>query len=118
MPFMVGINLPTWKILDLLSIELEWFYSPYANDWLGKFDYQLPEARQPSSLNQWDTYINRDNFKWAINIRKSIGNLEVRSLLGSDHTIYKIINEQVGNFEQTMKRPKDWHWFVELRYNL
>lgn len=37
MPFMIGLNLPTWKIFDLFAIEFEWFYSPYANDWFGKF---------------------------------------------------------------------------------
>jgi hypothetical protein len=118
MPFMVGINLPTWKILDLLSIELEWFYSPYANDWFGLFDWQKAEARQPASLKQWDNYINKDNFKWAINIKKSISNFEIRSFFGSDHTIYPYDNLQNGNFEQTLKRKGDWHWFVELRYNL
>ncbi len=119
MPFMIGINLPTWKIFDLLSIELEWFYSPYANDWFGKFSWGgISEARQPSWLSQWDNYINKDNFKWAINIRKSLYNFEIRSFFGSDHTIYKYVNQQIGNFEQTMKRPKDWHWFAELRYNL
>jgi hypothetical protein len=118
MPFMIGINLPTWKLLDLLSVEFEWFFSPYANDWFGLFDNMELEARQPSSLEQWDNYINKDNFKWAINIRKSFGKFETRALFSSDHTIYRMGNRQTGNFEQTMKRPKDWHWFVELRYNL
>lgn len=116
MPFMIGINLPTWKILDLLSIELEWFFSPYANDWFGKFDSRQALSRQPTSLDQWDNYIYKDNLKWAINIRKSAGNFELRSLIGSDHTIYHIVS--IDNFEQTMKRPKDWHWFIELRYYL
>ena len=39
-------------------------------------------------------------------------------MFGSDHTIYLMSNPQTGNFEQTLKKPKDWHWFVELRYNL
>jgi hypothetical protein len=118
MPFMIGINFPTWKILDLLALELEWFYSPYANDWFGKFDSQKAEARQPSSLTQWDNYINKDNFKWSLYMKKSFGKFEAKTILGNDHTIYTMSNLQVGNFEQTMKRPKDWHWFVELRYNL
>lgn len=118
MPFMIGINLPTWKILDLLSFELEWFYSPYANDWFGEFADKEAIARQPTFLEQWDNYINRDNFKWAIHIRKSIGNFETRAQFSRDHTIYRLGNLQHGSFEQTMKRPKDWHWFVEFRYYL
>ena len=118
MPFMIGINLPTWKILDLLAVELEWFYSPYANHWLGLFDGQKAEAVQPSSLDQWDNYVNKDNFKWAIHIRKSIGKFEARGLFSSDHTIYTLNNPGNGNFEQTMKRPGDWQWMIQLRYNL
>jgi hypothetical protein len=118
MPFMIGFNFPTWKILDLLSIELEWFFSPYANDWFGLFYSEKPFTRQPGNLKHWDNYMNRDNFKWAINIRKSISNFEIRSFFGSDHCIHKDINVQDSDFEQTMKRNGDWHWFVELRYNL
>ncbi len=118
MPFMIGINLPTWKILDLLSIELEWFYSPYANDWFGKFGTGSTDARQTVSLKQWDNYINKDNFSWSLYIIKSADKFEVRCIISRDHTIYTATNLQVGNFEQTMKRPKDWHWNIQLRYNL
>ncbi len=118
MPLMIGINIPTWKILDLLSVELEWFFSPYANDWLGKFADQETSARAPASLEQWDNYINKDNFSWAIHVRKSIGKFETRALFSRDHTIYRLSNVQNGNFEQTMKRPDDWHWQIQLRYNL
>ncbi|HEX2958195.1 MAG TPA: hypothetical protein VHO70_15280 [Chitinispirillaceae bacterium] len=118
MPFMIGINFPTLKIVDLLSLELEWFYSPYANDWFGLFDAEKPIARQPCCLKQWDNYINKDNFSWSLHTTKSIGKFEVRGIFGRDHTIYTLSNLHVGNFEQTMKRPKDWHWNIQLRYNL
>lgn len=117
-PFMIGINLPTWKILDLLSVELEWFFSPYANNWFGQFEGQLAETKAPASLDRWDNYINKDNFKWSVNVRKSIEKFEIRALFSSDHTVYLMNNVSNGNFEQTMKRPKDWQWLVQLRYNL
>jgi len=118
MPFMLGINLPTWKILDLLAVEVEWFYSPYANHWLGLFDTKDTYSPQPGKLKQWDNYVNKDNFKWAIHLRKSVGKFEARGLFSSDHTIYMINNVTNGNFEQTMKRPQDWQWMIQLRYNL
>jgi hypothetical protein len=118
MPLMVGLSFPTWKILDILSLELEWFYSPYANDWFGLFDAQKPVAKPPTCLKQWDIYINKDNFKWSLYMKKSVGKFEVRGIFGKDHTIYTVSNLQTGNFEQTMKRPQDWHWNIQLRYNL
>jgi hypothetical protein len=32
MPMMVGLNLPTWGLLDNLSLEVEYFKNPYKND--------------------------------------------------------------------------------------
>ncbi|HEX2958196.1 MAG TPA: hypothetical protein VHO70_15285 [Chitinispirillaceae bacterium] len=118
MPLMVGLSFPTWKILDILALELEWFYSPYMNDWFGKFDNTKAEARQPTKKDQWDNYINKDNFKWSLYMKKAFGKFEARGIFGSDHTIYFQNNVSTGNFEQTMKRPKDWHWNIQLRYNL
>jgi hypothetical protein len=118
MPIMVGINLPTWKILDLLAIEVEWFNSPYANHWLGLFDQQSTYSPAINKLDQWDNYVNKDNFSWAIHVRKSVGKFEARALFSRDHTIYMINNVTNGNFEQTMKRPQDWQWLIQLRYNL
>jgi hypothetical protein len=121
MPFMIGFNLPTWKILDLLSVELEWFYSPYANDWFGLSDSEKPVARPANSLKQWNAYLYEDNFKWAVHCRKSVGNFEVRAFVGSDHTVNQLsvpTSPYTHPFEQNMKRKGDWQWFIQLRYNL
>lgn len=118
MPLMVGINFPSWKIMDVLSLELEWFMSPYMNDWFGLFSAQKAEARAPGPLKQWDNYINKDNLKWSLYMKKAFGKFEAKGIFGSDHTIYLLNSVQGGNFEQTMKRPGDWHWMIQLRYNL
>jgi hypothetical protein len=118
MPFMIGFNVPTFKILDCFAIELEWFNSPYANDWFGLYAQQSSSARPPTTPEQWTNYISDDNFKWSIYLNKVIGKFEVRSIIGSDHTVYRLLNQSTGNFEQTMKRKGDWQWMLELRYNL
>jgi hypothetical protein len=117
-PMMVGVNVPTCKILDCFTFELEYFGSPYINDWFGLFDNQSQFARPPMLAGDWDNYINKDNFKWSLYLKKVIGKFEARSIIANDHTIYKVVNQQLGNFEQTMKKPKDWQWLVQLRYNL
>ncbi|MBN2037022.1 MAG: hypothetical protein JW768_09800 [Chitinispirillaceae bacterium] len=120
MPFLAGINLPTFKILDMFSVELEWFKSPYPNDWFGRFDNNLPVSKDFSGDSAAiDNYINKDNFKWSIFLKRSITMFELRCYLANDHSIYKAFKmENFECFEQTLKRPKDWQWFVELRYNL
>jgi hypothetical protein len=97
-PFMIGFNVPTFKILNGFAVELEWFNSPYANDWYGLYSQQSSSARQPSTAEQWNNYINDDNFKWSIHLDKVVGNFEVRSIIGSDHTVYRLLNQSTGNF--------------------
>ena len=118
MPILFGVNLPTWKLLDCFAVELEYFKSPYINDWFGLFDMQSQFARPPMTTKDWDNYINKDNFKWSVYLKRAVGKFELRSIIANDHTIYRVVNQQLGNFEQTMKKSKDWHWLVQLRYNL
>lgn len=122
MPILFGFNVPTCKILDLLSIEFEWFKSPYPNDWFGLFDQTRPVSRGFDPYTDSavvDNYINKDNFKWSVFVKKSFANMEARLYCANDHSIYKVFKlENLPCFEQTLKRPKDWQWYFELRYNL
>lgn len=119
MPLLLGIDVPTFKILDVLSLELEWFNSPYPNNWLG----DIPKGKiEPYDVtNQWerDNYINKDNFKWSVYLkRKIVSNFEVRAIAANDHSIYKAFNlENQHSTEQTLRRPQDWQWYLELRFN-
>ena len=125
MPFLLGFNVPTMKVFDLFSVELEWFKSPWPNDWFGQFDINLPYPRAKDPFNsvqdsiEVDNYIHRDNFKWSFFLKRSISMFEFRAYIANDHSIYKTFKlENLSCFQQTLKRPKDWQWFVELRYNL
>jgi len=118
MPLLLGINVPTFKLLDVFSVELEWFKSPYPNHWFGMF---TSNSAKPNDVgNDWerDNYINKDNLKWSVYLKKKIANFEIRALFANDHSIYRSFSlESRTCYEQTMKRPGDWHWNCELRYN-
>ncbi len=118
MPILLGFNLPAFKVLDVAALEFEWFKSPYPNDWYGAF----PQARaRDFHGNPWelDNYYNKDNFKWSVYLKKSIQKFEIRAIAANDHSIYKVFKlENVQCFEQTLKRPSDWQWFIQLRYNM
>jgi hypothetical protein len=119
MPLLLGINVPSFKILDVISVELEYFKSPYPNDWIGDLQYANPYPTDFSNPWQIENYVNKDNFKWSLYLKKKIANFEIRAIAADDHTIYKAFNlEDVPCFEQTLKRPGDWHWYFEFRYNL
>jgi hypothetical protein len=118
MPLLLGFNIPTLKLLDMFSVELEWFKSPYPNHWFGMF---TSNSAKPYDVgNDWerDNYINKDNFKWSVYLKKTIANFEIRAIFANDHSIYRTFSlESRTCFEQTLKRRGDWHWNVEMRYN-
>jgi hypothetical protein len=100
MPVMFGINIPTFKILDILSVQWEWYGSlfensiewpltlqlpqpPNAPDW-GIKNYLDKDSAYTSALSsdgvdttwrkQWTTlrqYYSSDNWKWSIYAKKS-----------------------------------------------
>jgi hypothetical protein len=119
MPVLLGFNIPTFKIVDYLSVELEWFKSPFPNDWYGQYPTPVARESMENDTNEFDTYLNGDNFKWSIYLAKSISKFEVKLMFANDHTIYKGCSPTDRAYtEQTLKRNADWHWYLKLQYNL
>ena len=115
MPMLLGVNIPTFKFLDYLSVELEWWKSPYANEWLGDYQNQQPISISVSDSAQRYNYINGDNFKWSISAKKSIGKFEIKAMAANDHVIFPIYLVEKQYTEQTLKKGTDWQWYLELR---
>jgi hypothetical protein len=122
MPILVGINVPTFKILDLLSFEVEYCKNPYSNNWWGGQDgLPSPEPRDVSEEDSvWnDNYKNKDNLKWTLYLKKSFSNFDIIAMFANDHTFYETRNaENQAYIEQTLRTNKDWHWYLKLQYNL
>ena len=112
MPILLGFNIPTFRVLDYLSIEVEWWKNPYPdNSIVNGFSEHIDgiAARQ---------YLD-NNVKWALSLDKSISKFEFKACAASDHIFYKTFAPQSeGGFEQTLRFHGDWQWWVELRYNL
>jgi hypothetical protein len=120
-PMLFGFNLPAFKILDLLSVELEYCKSPYPFDWWGAFDgMQTPQPRFIDPADKWaKIYKEDDNLKWTVYLKKSISKFDVIGIFANDHTIYETINSENQPYtEQSLRTSKDWHWYVKLQYNL
>jgi hypothetical protein len=63
-PIMLGFNIPTFKLLDVLSAEVEWYASRYSNDY---YYYYVPPSKsaQPYTSDPphypwyWDIYFSK-----------------------------------------------------------
>lgn len=122
MPFLFGVNIPTFKILDILSFEVEYCNSPYSNDWWGGMDGSpSPEPNNVFGTDSvWDhTYKELDNFKWTLYLKKSISKFDIIFFFANDHIFYETRSaENQAYTEQSLRTEKDKHWYLKLQYNL
>lgn len=118
MPMMIGINLPCFKILDLLSFETEFCANPYPNDWWGGIGgTPSPEPQDVTDSTWHDIYKNKDNFKWTLYAKKTFADFDIIAIFANDHSIYETRNaETQPATEQTLRTNHDWHWYLKLQY--
>jgi hypothetical protein len=117
MPIMFGFNVPTFKILDVLSIEAEWFGSKY------KDSYGPPNVRKPAPAPPVDPETDfdyaHDDWKWAIYAKKTIlGGLSFIGLIGRDHLRTDTYIGQYKDYQATLVKNNQWYWMFKIKYSL
>ena len=73
-PVMFGFNIPTFKLLDVLSMEWEWFGSPYPNDMEMIYMDGIPVTQKSYKSGSTSTYEDstNDNWKWSFYAKKTL----------------------------------------------
>ncbi len=129
MPVMVGINLPTFKLLDILSLEVEHYNSKFVNDITSLVYAQSPTWNVPGDgagdfQEDYDianSEIRRDNWKWSVYGKKTITKgIEVYGQAASDHL--RTINLNGGPLPSmvpvTNRNGKDWYYIIRLQFGI
>jgi len=130
MPLMAGINMPTFKLLDVLAVELEWYKSPFPNS--SRFIY---EDRSPipftgraqltdvysSEKNIYD-FKDKDDFKWSVYASKRLNRLLRLSLqVANDHSQrddYGLTQNGAKIYQEICQDTKDWYWITRLTFGM
>ncbi len=103
MPMMAGLYLPTFRFLDYLTVEMEYFQNPHINsDYIVAF-FRNPQPRSLSGTqpeipsiadNYYDGYgktgqygvnYTGDDFKWTVTAQRSFGAWNLAFQYGKDH---------------------------------
>jgi hypothetical protein len=129
MPMMVGFNLPTFNWFDYISVEYEYYNSPYRNDLanigtlngVADWTIQLPNRPTPSPAPVTGPYADstRDNSKWSVNVKKTVaGHVQFLGQVANDHYRPRpmatgLINSTGGTAE-AFTTPKDWYWMLRV----
>jgi hypothetical protein len=130
-PVVAGFNVPTFGILDLLSLEVEWYGSPHRND-LALIGYprsivapwQDPKWETPSpGPAQVGTYADstRDNWKWSIFMQKTVSqHIQFTAQIANDHyrpnQLGTAFVNAVGGTQAVLTAPRDWYLMARLGF--
>lgn len=127
-PFMIGFNLPAFRLLDLACVQVEYFDSPYLNNtWpIGSDGNNIPFLPDPSdgivSRNSFQDAADGDNLKWSVLLKKQVhANVALYAQAASDHLRIADASSYYGpqlNPNEVTLRKTDWHWSMQLAWGL
>ncbi len=131
-PVMFGVNLPSFKLLDVLSVQLEYYGSAFNDFYLfngesdprwnytnGELSTYLDSSRA-GTLENWkkDAAIHEDDIKWSIYAKKSFNKVfTLYTQVASDH--FRLVNEALTTSSAPLtSTPKEWYYLLRLEFNL
>lgn len=125
MPMMVGLNFPTFKVVDKASFELEYYDSDFPNSLNDVYQqtYPIPglgnqEERQKYIDNLGTQRKMRDKVKWSFWLQESITpGLAVFLQVASDHFRPMDYNLK-PTYEPVTQNWNDWYYMVRLNFGI
>jgi hypothetical protein len=119
MPITLGLNLPTFKVLDVLTGEVEWYGCTYPSG----YEYKDQAQYLPTPLPQNQVYLDAhdyaslDNWKWSIYAKKSFKNgLYMVGQIACDHVRNETPVLSFVDLEEALRTDRSWWWVFKLGY--
>lgn len=121
MPVLFGFNVPTFGLLDILSIEGEWWDNNFANSYWGVFNvgYAMPPNpyKYPTASRSADPY--GGPWHWSVLAKKTIvKNIKLTGWVGRDHTFIETSHSGLSNNDpqEAMDGKGNWAWMAKVEY--
>jgi hypothetical protein len=117
-PIAIGFNFPTFKLLDVLNMEIEYFGSKYLND-AAQF-INLGSQPQPSLIifQNTTTGLVESKYKWSVYAKKSFfdGHFAVAGQVGRDHMRLPCASYNDEMWNELLVEDKDWWWVLKTSW--
>ena len=110
-PMMAGFNLPTFKVLDVLSFELEYQDSPYPNS-ITNVLYNMSPV--PVAVQ------SHAKFKWSLYAKKTIAShVSIIGQVANDHLMpySQPLGNDFNDLTDVTFNPGDWWWTLKMRFD-
>jgi hypothetical protein len=114
-PFMVGFNLPAFKLLDVLAVEVERYASPYLNSYeIVKLEnFPIPYVGTRSQADP-----ETDDLKWTVYGERTV--LDGLSLIGQVARDHLRTIQYPGKIDpsEAIRERGHWHWVARLELKI
>jgi hypothetical protein len=123
LPVMAGFNIPTFKFLEVLAMEVEWYGSKYPNNHVHSIaaPHLWSSGAVPGSpqLDYMDYDWKKDDWKWSLYAKKIFTpGFMVSALAGRDHMRTRSQFAHQADYEEALTRPGHWYWMVRFTFGL
>lgn len=118
MPFLAGVHFPTFRLLDALNLEAEYFPSSLPDNFDQLFDNNYPAYNDYSLLFHHAGRNRRDDWTWSLYAAKRIATgFPVRAQAANDHfRTITILNNFTG--QSILREPKNRYYVVTLDFGI
>gem|GEM_PF-1157676 len=111
-PIMVGFSIPTFGLVDELSVETEYLNNPIVESIASTYDKL---DLNPDENFRYKTY-NQDNLKWSVHASKSVSKfLTLYTQVANDHIRLKNGFAQ-PTFVPITNSKGDWYWLLRIQW--
>ena len=122
MPIMFGFNVPTFRLMDQLTAEFEYFNTDYLNNPYNQEYYFWPIPVETPSPYDTELPFNWSKWKWAVYAKKNLNSwLYISALVGRDHFFFTYPSKVLTTYAHELlgeNLPGDDHWQWILRMGL
>jgi len=129
-PMMVGFNFPAFKILDVLSVEVQRYKTPYINtqDYIWKASSAIPYVPGRVSPMDYDREWNDstmavtdDDIRWSIYASKQLGkHIRLSAQAACDHTPKNWYTPwpapQSAKYSDIVPKNDDWYFMMRMSF--
>lgn len=116
-PVMVGINIPTFKFLDLVSVQGEYYGAKFNN--VSQSDRISAPIWTVANFatRDFDTY-TASKWRWSVYGKKAVNRLlNVNVQIASDHLRLRNVLSTRSDYDLT-QNPKNWYYLLKMEMGI
>jgi hypothetical protein len=116
-PVMVGFNVPTFKILDVLSLEVEWYNSQFSNNYEQTY---FPRNKTPTPTIGSASSPEPTPYPWYWSVyarRTIVKGWQIMGEVGRNHYFMQCKYPQYQDRREQTPNHGDWQFVVRTQYS-